>query len=124
MKIKLDENLPARLAPVLGYLGHDVHTVHDEQLAGRPDEEIWEAAQKESRFLITQDLDFSDMRRFAPGSHNGILLIRLHSPSRRNLLERIDELFQTENANEWVGCFVVATERKIRIQRPELPQNS
>jgi len=118
MKITLDETLPARLAPILRPLGHD------EQLVGRPDEEIWEAAQKESRFLITQDLDFSDTRRFAPGSHKGILLIRLDAPSRQNLLERIHELFQTENAVEWVGCFVVATERKIRIQRPESSQNS
>jgi predicted nuclease of predicted toxin-antitoxin system len=82
MKIKLDENLPVRLANLLTSLEHDVHTTHEEGLDGRDDLEIWEAAQKESRFLITQDLDFSDTRRFAPGSHHGILLLRLHSPSR------------------------------------------
>src|SRR5207253_3589003 len=74
MKIKLDENLPLRLATLLNELGHDVHTLYEERLAGRADKEIWEAAQKESRFLITQDLDFSDSRRFAPGSHHGILV--------------------------------------------------
>jgi predicted nuclease of predicted toxin-antitoxin system len=66
MKIKLDENLPLRLAALLKDLGHDVHTPHDERLIGHADAEIWDAAQKESRFLITQDLDFSDLRRFAP----------------------------------------------------------
>jgi predicted nuclease of predicted toxin-antitoxin system len=69
MKIKLDENLPFRLATALKELGHDVHTTHEERLAGHPDQEIWDATQKESRFLITQDLDFSDLRRFVPGSH-------------------------------------------------------
>jgi predicted nuclease of predicted toxin-antitoxin system len=124
MNIKLDENLPFRLAILLRDRNHDVQTVHDERLAGHADSEIWEAAQKESRFLITQDLDFSGLRRFAPGSHHGILLVRLHSPNRRNLLERIAELFQKENIGEWAGCFVVASERKIRVLRPESEQNS
>ncbi len=118
MKIKLDENLPVRLAILLKNAGHDVHTAHEEELVGRADSEIWAAAQHEERFLITQDMDFSDTRRFAPGTHHGLLLIRLHSPNRRNLLERIEGLFQKENASDWIGCFVVATERKIRVLRP------
>ena len=124
MKIKLDENLPLRLATLLKNFGHDVHAVHDEGLIGHADSEIWEGAQKESRFLITQDLDFSDSRQFAPGSHHGILLIRLRSANRRNLIERVAELFQKENASEWSGCFVVATERKIRVLRPESRKTS
>lgn len=81
MKIKLDENLPLRLASLLKGLGHDVHTLHDGSLLGHSDRVVWEATQKESRFLITQDLDFSDLREFAPGSHHGILLVRLRSPN-------------------------------------------
>ncbi len=118
MKIKLDENLPLRLATVLEDLGHDVHTAYAERLAGHPDKEIWDAAQKESRFLITQDLDFSDLRRFAPGSHHGILLVRLLSPSLKSLTVRVGELFQKENVSEWASCFVVATERKTRVRKP------
>ena len=72
MKIKLDENLPARLAGILSVHGHDVHTVPGENLTGRPDADIWRAANEEGRFLITQDLDFSDARRFAPGTHAGL----------------------------------------------------
>jgi predicted nuclease of predicted toxin-antitoxin system len=124
MKIKLDENLPLRLANLLKALGHDAHTVHDERLTGHADIEVWEATQKESRFLISQDLDFSDSRKFVPGSHHGILLVRLHSPNRRNLVERIVELFRRERVGEWEHCFVVATERKIRVLRPERKQNS
>jgi predicted nuclease of predicted toxin-antitoxin system len=118
MKIKRDENLPLSLATLLNGLGHDAHTLQDELLLGHSDHEIWEAAQKESRFLITQDLDFSDLRRFAPGSHHGILLVRLRSPNRRDLIERVEELFQKENVNEWAGCFVVTTERKVRVLKP------
>jgi predicted nuclease of predicted toxin-antitoxin system len=119
MRIKLDENLPLRLAAVLKNLGHDVHTLHDERLVGHSDKEVWERAQKESRFLITQDLDFSDARKFAPGSHHGILLVRLRSPDRATLVKRIGEVFRDENVGEWNGCFVVATERKIRVLRTQ-----
>lgn len=118
MKVKLDENLPFGLATLLKGIGHDVHTLQDELLLGHADREIWEAAQKESRFLITQDLDFSDLRQFAPGSHHGILLSRFRSPNRGDLIERVAELFQNENVGEWVGCFIVATERKIRVLKP------
>jgi predicted nuclease of predicted toxin-antitoxin system len=119
MNIKLDENLPLRLAARLKDAGHDVQTVHDERLVGHSDIEIWQAAQKESRFLITQDLDFSDSRKFVPGSHHGILLLRLHSPNRRSLVGRVIEIFQKESVGDWAGCFVVATERKIRVLRPQ-----
>ncbi|MDP2830156.1 MAG: DUF5615 family PIN-like protein [Sulfuricellaceae bacterium] len=71
MKIKLDENLPARLKPILQKYGHDVDTVPDEHLGGRPDTEIWQAVNAESRFLITQDLGFSDTRQFALQEQGG-----------------------------------------------------
>jgi predicted nuclease of predicted toxin-antitoxin system len=117
MKIKLDENLPASLARVLKDLGHDVHTVRDEGLTGNADQEIWRAAQSDSRFLITQDLDFSDLRRFVAGSHSGIVLVRLRAPSRRRLIDRIGEIFRTEHVEDWKGCFVVVTELKIRVTK-------
>ncbi len=118
MLIKLDENLPTRLVDALASLGHDVDTVYVEGLTSRPDAEVWDAAQAAGRFLITQDLDFSDMRRFQPGTHPGILLVRLRNPSRNALFLKVKNLFETEAADTWSGCFVVATERKLRIKRP------
>ena len=58
MKIKLDENIPFRLAQTLSQYGHQIDTVPQEGLAGHEDSEIWEAAQQAGCFLITQDLDF------------------------------------------------------------------
>jgi len=117
LKIKLDENLPSGLVEVLTALGHDADTVPQEHLAGHDDSEVWRAAQDASRFLITQDLDFSDIRRFEPGSHAGLLLVRLLEPSRTALLARVSELFKEEKVEEWQGCLVVATDRKLRIRR-------
>jgi predicted nuclease of predicted toxin-antitoxin system len=117
MNIKIDENLPRQIAQKLESLGYDVHTTLEEGLSGCTDPLIWEECQREGRLLITQDLDFSDARRFAPGTHHGILLLRLRSPSRVALIRRIEELFKDENSESWGGCFVVATERKVRVRR-------
>jgi len=118
MKIKLDENLPCRLVNLLIELGHETDTVPEEGLAGHNDSEIWEVVQKEGYFFITQDLDFSDTRRFIPGTHNGLLLMRLRDPGREALLQRIKYLFKTESVADWKGCFVLVTEHKIRVKYP------
>ncbi len=89
MKIKLDENLPSALSELLSVLGHDVDTVVEECIAGKHDDVVWEAAQRSGRLLVTQNLDFSDIRRFRPGTHCGIVLVRLRVPSRAALVERI-----------------------------------
>ena len=119
MKIKLDENMPAGLVTVLGSLGHNVVTVPEEGLGGGDDLEIWEAAQREGRFLITQDMDFSDVHRYKPGTHYGIMVVRLRSPGRLALLEKVREVFEAEDTAKWRGSFIVLTDIKIRIRFPE-----
>ena len=42
MKLKLDENIDVRLAPIMAAAGHDVDTVKAEGLSGEPDETIYE----------------------------------------------------------------------------------
>lgn len=119
MKIKLDENMPSRLAGILESLGQNVETVIQEGLAGHPDSDIWKRTQQEGRFLITQDLDFSNVKRFRPGDHHGLLLVRLRSPGRLALTRKVTQLFETENTAAWKRCFVVVTDRKLRLHRPK-----
>lgn len=118
MKIKLDENLPGRLVSFLIQLGHDVDTVPGEGIAGKDDDVVWAAAQADGRFFITQDLDFSDVRRYMPGTHCGLLLVRLPQPGRTALFERVATLFETEAVDTWPGCLVTATPHKVRVRRP------
>jgi predicted nuclease of predicted toxin-antitoxin system len=119
VNVKLDENLPARLVDQLARLGHDADTVAQEGFTGKPDVEVWGAAQAAGRFLITQDLDFSDIRRFAPGTHHGLLLVRLRAPGREALARRIKGLFEAEPVESWKRAFVVVTDHKIRVRRPK-----
>ena len=119
MRIKLDENLPESLVAALADLGHQVDTVRAEGIAGTPDGKVWDVAQREGRFLMTQDLDFSDVRKFTPGTHHGLLLVRLRLPGRLALARRLASVFQMEDVGSWARCFVLVTDWKIRIHRPK-----
>jgi hypothetical protein len=58
-------------------LGHDVDTVADEGMVGRPDPDVLAAAIADERALVTFDLGFGDPRAYPPGDHRGIVLLRL-----------------------------------------------
>jgi predicted nuclease of predicted toxin-antitoxin system len=116
MRVKLDENISVRLAGELSTLGCDVDTVASERLKGKPDSDVSSAARREERFLITQDLDFSDVRQFKPGTHAGLLRVRLREPGANALVSRIHAALQEEDS--FARCFVVLTDRKLRIRRP------
>ena len=117
MKIKLDENIPVSLVRVLAGLGHDVETVSAEGLVGRKDQEIWSRCQAEGRLLITQDLDFSDARQFQPGTHAGLVLVRLQQPGRGGLINVLSWVFQTSDVEGWRGCLVIVWDMKVRVGR-------
>jgi predicted nuclease of predicted toxin-antitoxin system len=115
MNIKLDENLPESLVGSLANIGHDVDNVRAEGLAGSEDLAVWKAAQKAGRFFVTQDLDFSDIRQFAPGTHHGLMLVRLRIPGSRALAARIVAVFQSAEAVTSSRCFVLLTDHKLRV---------
>ncbi|GAC1572413.1 MAG: hypothetical protein NVS3B20_04300 [Polyangiales bacterium] len=117
MKLKLDENVPVTAAARLAALGHDVDTVRDEGLTGTADDRVWSAAQAEGRFLVTQDMDFSDARSFAPGTHHGLLLVRLPDDEQWRITDFLVGWFASPDAARWERCFVVATPNKVRVLR-------
>ena len=93
-------------------------TVRGDGLVGRPDPDVWQAAQTSRRFFITQDLDFSDLRKFTPGTNQGLLLLRLRLPGRLALAARLLDVFRSMEVGSWTGCFVLVTDRKVRVRRP------
>jgi hypothetical protein len=58
MRFLLDENLSPRLEDSLRSDGHDVISMANGALRGASDEAVWELAARESRILVTLDLDF------------------------------------------------------------------
>ena len=87
MRFKLDENLPLQLKRLLTESGHDAVTVLDQRMGGATDSEVASACRREERVLLTQDIDFADIRMYPPGNYPGIVVFRLASQSRNDLLE-------------------------------------
>lgn len=118
MRVKLDENLPHELASALRRHGHDVHTVVEEYIAGEDDPVVVAAATDEGRMLLTLDRGIGDLRRYPPGSHAGILVLRPTAQDPDSILALIQRLMRTHPLDDLRGCTVVVEPRKVRIRRP------
>ncbi len=122
MPVKLDENLGRRHVEFLRQAGYNADRVHEEGLSGENDDLLWQRMCTEGRFFITLDLDFSDVRRFQPGTHPGILLLRPRSRSRQAVLEVLARVVREHALDTLQGCLVVADETQTRIRRPRPPE--
>lgn len=118
MKVKLDENLSRSHAGHPHARGHDALTVHDEGIAGCTDEQLWQRVLDEGRLLITLDLGFSDIRRFAPGTHPGILLLRPSSSGPRAVAFVLERVLAAVSPESLAGGLAVADEQHTRLRRP------
>lgn len=116
MKLKLDENIP-ELASVRGReLGHDVHTVADENLSGADDQTVLRAAVSESRILVTLDLDFADIRTYPPGTHAGIWVLRPAVQTFRAVTALMEAGLRLATSERAEGQLWVIDEKQVRIR--------
>lgn len=119
MRLKLDENITVAAKDPLVALGHDVDTVADEDLTGRPDPDVLAAAVTDERALVTCDLGFGDPRTYPPGNHRGVILLRLRDQQPDNVVSVLQALAKNHDLDELAGCVVVVTEGLIRIRWPQ-----
>ena len=115
-RFKLDENLPRDAMSPFQVAGHDVESALDEQLGGQSDAIVFAACQRETRILVTLDLDFADIRQYPPGEHAGIWVLRPSTQSIAQLLELIRgglELHRRESSERHL--WIVERDR-IRIR--------
>jgi predicted nuclease of predicted toxin-antitoxin system len=117
VKIKLDENIPVALCAFLQHKGHDVDTVRDEGLFGRDDSEVWAAARREGRMLVTRDIGLAGSIASSSDAHPGLMLLRLRDPGRLALRQRLIDVIETGMVAQWTNAVVVVTERKARVRK-------
>jgi len=117
IRIKVDEDLPAEIADLLRVPGHDVQTVVQEGLTGTPDDRVWGVAQEEGRCLFTADKGFANAHIHPPGTHAGIVLLRLPRESRAGYVRLIERLLADLDFESAAGAIIVVTPEAIRIHR-------
>ena len=116
--VKLDENLARAHVALVERAGYSAERVTDEGLSGADDATVWQRACNEGRFFITLDLDFSDIRRFPPGTHPGTLLLRARTRGRGAVAAVLARVLREHPLASLTGCLTVADETTTRIRRP------
>jgi predicted nuclease of predicted toxin-antitoxin system len=118
MKIKLDENLSIFLKDALSGLGHDASTASEEGLLSQSDVKVAARSRREGRMVFTLDLDFSDMRKYPPGAHPGIILFRPASMGPLAVNRLVERFVRNNDLDDFSGCLAIVSEERIRVRRP------
>jgi hypothetical protein len=116
MRVKLDENLPTQLKHLFTESGCDAATVLDEGLGGASDAALASACAEEQRVLLTQDLDFSDVRSYPPAEYSGIVVFRLASGARDSILDVGAFLIERMWESSPAGQLWIVEDLRIRIR--------
>jgi len=87
MRFKLDENLPNGAGELFQQNGYDTETVYEENLNGRPDNEIATVCKSEGKVLITLNKDFGNIQRYPPAEFPGTIVIRSEDQSKPIILD-------------------------------------
>jgi len=110
MRVKIDEDLPQAIAHVLRRKGYSCSTVLEQEMGGWIDADLWQAVQDHQQFLITADKGFGDIRRYPPGAHHGVLLLRPSEDGIRPLVSLLEEtLASVSRLEKLEGLLAIAS---------------
>jgi predicted nuclease of predicted toxin-antitoxin system len=119
VKFKVDEDLPNDVATVLRGAGFDALSVVEQGLTGTPDKDLFPIVQHEERCLMTADKGFGDVRVYAPGTHCGVVLLRLPRESRAGYIQLAEFMLKTLDLEQAQGSLVVVSPENIRVHRKD-----
>jgi predicted nuclease of predicted toxin-antitoxin system len=109
-----DENIHGDIVAWLRQDGNDV-LYAAEVLQSRSDDDLLAIARKDRRILITDDKDFGELIFHQRLATSGIILIRLQSPSIRERLKRLANVWSVIETRA-PGRFVVISDKKVRVR--------
>lgn len=117
MKFFADECIYRNTAEALRKWGHDVVTAQEANFAGRPDDELLVYAVQHGRTMITNDLDFSNIRRYVPKSHYGILVLKIRPAVLGRVHALLQQFLDNTSQDALRGTLVILDRNKYRIRR-------
>ncbi len=117
MRVKLDENLPRSVIGPLTDAGHDADTVVGEGLGGATDDAVFVAAQQAGRLLLTLDRGFGDIRRYPPGTHAGVVVLRLAEQSPAAVGAAVRRPVTEHVLDDLAGTVAIVEPERLRIRR-------
>lgn len=119
-KFLLDENVPPAVGVFLRSLDFDVVCAKDSGMLGASDNQIMDFARQERRTLITFDKHFADLVLYPPGTHWGVIRIRMHPPLLSNVVRALDQFLKQFDMSTIQGTLIVLETDGFRIRRASL----
>ncbi|WP_434045996.1 MULTISPECIES: DUF5615 family PIN-like protein [Sorangium] len=116
MRIKVDENLPEEVAELFRQAGHDASTVLMQGLGGHPDPDIARVCAAEGRALLTLDVDFANVRRYAPSSYQGLIVMRLSRQDKPHVLAVVRRLLVLLEREQVERRLWIVEEERVRVR--------
>jgi len=115
IRLLLDQGLPHTTVKHLDNSSWDVQHVSDVGLSLSSDREILNAAQKDSRTVVTLDADFHTMLALDGASTPSVIRIRREGLKGKELAELLSVIWPKIEENVIQGAMVTVTENSIRI---------
>jgi len=115
VRILADENIEPFLVTWLRTAGHAVLSVRETN-RGSGDSEVLRLALDTKRVLLTADKDFGELVFRQRRSAAGVILLRLHTASRREFIDLVQQHFPAI-ANAAPNHFVTVTNGALRVRR-------
>lgn len=116
MRFKVDENLPVEAAEALRQAGHDAVTVLEQEYGGSTDARLAALCQRESRILVTLDMDFADIRTYPPAEYPGLIVLRLRQQDKPHVLDVLAHLIPLLGQEPLERHLWIVEEKRVRIR--------
>jgi predicted nuclease of predicted toxin-antitoxin system len=117
MRLLTDVGVSRSTAEDLRRGGHDVLHLSEVGLNRLPDDEILILARRESRTIVTFDLDFGDL--LAAGAHPlpSVILFRLRDPTPLSATSKLFEILSERETDLVDGALILVEDRRYRVRR-------
>ncbi len=118
MKFFLDENLPLSLSEIFTEFGFKVEHARTSGLRGATDKEIAKYALKQKTILVTKDLEFGSLLLYPPGSHYGLVVIRVPFNYKTDQIKRVMKNFISKtHAADLINTITIVEVGKYRSRK-------
>ena len=117
MNFILDENFPRSALALLAGHGRVGHGILEFSSKGADDADIFQVAQREKAVFLTTDKDFFHTVPLLVKDHAGVVVIALHQPNRRKLLDRLQWALRWMQQGDIRSRVLLVTDHRHLISR-------
>lgn len=118
LTVLLDQNVPRLVGQFLRRRRPEWRVLHASEvdLAGAPDERIFQWAQRERAIIVTFDEDLADARMYPLGSHAGVIRLRVWPTTVEHTQEALERLLTNVPDEDLSGSLVIIDRERIRVR--------